>query len=145
VSLPSFCGDSIRFGTFFENRNDSRLSLAYPFGNELCCEDRFARSRRPGDEDAIAFAHASTQHYVQLGNTEGKPPTSGRVSLACGQPKRARKSLHSVVGYAKRVQTRDRILASQFDYLEFPHDGVSLCRLAQPEQTICDSEYWIVT
>ena len=74
-------GGPFRVGlrTLLEHGHDSRLSLAYAFGNELGCQNRFPGSRRPGYEYAIALAHAAAEHLVQLSNTEAKAPMAGRI------------------------------------------------------------------
>jgi hypothetical protein len=60
------------------------------------------------------------------------------------QPKRARKGLHSGIGDAECVQSRHGILTTQFCNLQLPNDGISLRRLAQPDQPIGDGKDGIV-
>src|ERR1035441_892907 len=134
----------IRLRAFFKDRHDSRLPISYAFGNELGCQHRFPSSRRPCYEDTIAFANAPIQHLVQLRNTEAKAPMAGRIFHVSGQPKSARESLHSGIGYAERVQPWHGILTAQFYNLQLPYNGISLRRLAQPEQTIGDGKDGIV-
>src|SRR6266481_6563154 len=86
---------------FFKNRHNPRLPLAYAFGNELSCQDRFSGSRRPCHQYTIAFGNAPAQHLVQLRNTEAKAPAVGRMCSLPGQAKSTREGLQPSTGNAE--------------------------------------------
>ena len=68
----------------------------------------------------------------------------GGFLLRAAQPKRAREGLQSGIGNAEGVQPGHGSLAAQFYDLQLTHNGISLCHLAQPEQSIGDGKYRII-
>ena len=68
----------------------------------------------------------------------------GNLPCLSGQPKSTREGLQPGIGDAEGVQSRHGRLPAQFHDLQFPHDGISLRRLVEPEEAIGDREHGIV-
>ena len=155
VSLPSLLGvvevhaeaggpPGVLLRPLLEDGDDPRLPAAEARGDELGGEDRLARPRRPGHQQAVALGDPAAEHRVQLGDPGREPPPVAGLLRPPGEAEGAGEGLHPVGGDAERVQPRDGRLAPELHDLQLPHDRVPLDLLVQPEEPVGHGEHGVV-
>ena len=135
----------VAVGTLLEDRHDARLPAAQSFADELGRQRRLARARWPRHQDAVAFQNAAAEHFVQFGNSHGKPAALAWVSALAVSSPSVREKAWSPSSVIRMVcKSRHRGLAAQLQDLQLAHDGVPLRHLRKPQNAVDHREQRIV-